>query len=248
MSDSIDGPNAAEEKGARISKGAKYLRIAVFLAIIAGIPITIFLIYPDFGQILTDRDALGEFLAANKDQNMIIYIIIVILVAITGLPIGQVVNFTGGLIFGTALAYGLSIGATAAATFIVFHIARYFGRDFVMMVFKEKNVAKFVDMMDSAKAYAVIILIYLIPGFPKDAFTYAAGLTRLRAVPFTLTAAIARSPGMLATLLLAGFLRENNYIGVAAVVAVVAAFLIFVLVRRKQIFGYIESLHKKIQR
>ena len=208
-----------KEKSTRVSNVMKYLKIAVFLGIIAGIPILIFVRYPDFGHIITDRDALGEFLAANASQNIIIYITIVILVTVTGLPIGQVINFTGGLIFGIALGFGLSIGATAAAMFIAFHVAKVFGRELVIAIFKEKNVNKFVDLMDSGKGYVAVILIYLIPGFPKDAFTYAAGLTRLKALPFTLTAAVARSPAMLATLLFAGFLREENYIGVGIVVS-----------------------------
>ena len=234
-----------DKKSTRLRSGFKYLKIILFIAIIAGVPLTIFLRFPDIGHIITDRDALAAFLSENESQSIILYIIIVIVVVVTGLPIGQVVNFTGGLIFGVALGYGLSIGATAAATFIAFHIARYLGKDFVVMIFKEKNVSKFIDLMESSKAYVAIVLIYLIPGFPKDAFTYAAGLTRLHALPFTITAAASRSPGMLATLLFAGFLRDGNYIGVGAVVAAVAASLIFVLIKRKQVFAYLESLHQR---
>jgi uncharacterized membrane protein YdjX (TVP38/TMEM64 family) len=246
--DSSENKTITDKKGVRVQKGFKYLKIVLFLAIIAGIPIAIFISYPDFGRMLTDRDALTEFLAAIEEQNIIIYIILVIVVAITGLPIGQVINFAGGLIFGTALAFGLSIGATAIATFIAFHVARHFGKEFVILIFKEKNVNKFVDLMDSSKAYVAIVLIYLIPGFPKDAFTYAAGLSHLRALPFTLTAAVARSPGMLATLLFAGFIRDSNYIGAGIVVAVIGAFLIFVIIKRKAVFAYIESLHTKVKR
>jgi len=237
-----------EEQGARLQSGFKYLKIAVFIAIIVGIPLAIFLKYPDFGHIITDRDALSAFLESNKDQNSIIYFVIVILTVTIGLPIGQIINFAGGLVFGAPFAFALSIGGTAIGTFIAFNIARYLGKEFVVMIFKEKNVAKFTQMMNTSKAYVAVVLIYLIPGFPKDIFTYAAGLSNLRAVPFTLTAAIARSPAMLATLLFADFIREGNYIGVGIVVGVVAAFLVFVLIKRKQVFAYLESLHEKFQR
>jgi uncharacterized membrane protein YdjX (TVP38/TMEM64 family) len=233
------------EKGARVSKGVTYLKIAVFIAIIAGIPVTIFLRYPDFGRILTDRDALGAFLQANEGQNGILYVVIVLVTTVLGVPIGQVVNFTGGFIFGVPLAYLLSIGGTAAGTSIAFHIAKYFGKEFVTAVFKAKNVEKFVQMMSTEKAYVVTVFVYLIPGLPKDMFTYAAGLSNIRALPFVATAAAARSPAMLATLLFAGFIREGNVVGIVTVVAVVAAFLVFVLIKRKQVFSYLESLHKK---
>jgi len=225
--------------------GFKYIKIIIFIMIIVGVPLTVFLRYPDFGHILTNRDALSAFLAENGKQGSAIYIAIVIVTVVIGLPIGQVINFAGGFIFGAALAYVLSIGGTIAGTLVAVLIARHLGREFVVMVFREKNVERFTRMMDTGKAYVVIILIYLIPGFPKDMFTYAAGLAHIRVLPFTLTAAIARSPGMLATLLLAGFIRTGNMYGVFTVIAAVAAFLIFVLIKRKRIFAYIESLHRR---
>ena len=235
------------EKGARVQKAVKYLKIAVFIAIIAGIPLTIFLKYPNFGQLLTDRDALSEFLAANEGQNAAIYLVIVILTVVIGLPIGQVINFAGVFVFGAPITFALSIGGTAVGTFIAFNIARYLGKEFVIMVFKEKNVEKFTKMLDTSKAYIVIIFIYLIPGFPKDIFTYAAGLSSLRSLPFTLTAVAARSPAMLATMFFAHFISEGNFFGVGIVFAVVAAFLIFVLVKRKRLFTYIEGLHERFK-
>ena len=210
-----------------------------------GIPLTVFLRYPDFGHILTNRDAFSAFIAENGKHGSAIYMVVVIVTVVIGLPIGQVINFAGGFIFGTVLAYFLSIGGTIVGTLIAVVIARYFGKEFVLMIFREKNVEKFTRMMDTGKAYVVITLIYLIPGFPKDLFTYAAGLAHIRVLPFTLTAAVARSPGMIATLLLAGFLRNGNLTGVFIVIAAVAAFLVFVFVRRKSIFAYIESLHSR---
>ena len=229
-----------------LQKGFKIIKIAAFIAIIVGIPVMIFLRYPDIGHIFTDRDALAALLEENEGENAIIYLIIQIVTVVIGLPIGQVINFAGGYVFGILIAYLLSIGGTAAGTFTAFNIARYLGKEFVVAIFKEKNVDKFTQMMSTSKAYVVVVLIYLIPGFPKDIFTYAAGLSTLRAIPFTLTAIVARSPAMLATLLFAGFLREGNYIGVGIVVAVVAAFLVFIAIRRKQVFAYLESLHGKI--
>jgi len=237
-----------EEKGAKLQKGFKYLKIAAFIAIIAGIPIMLFLRYPDFGHILTDRDALGAFLAQNEGENIIIYLVIQIVTVIIGLPIGQVINFAGVLVFGAPLAFLLSIGGTAVGTFTAFNIARFLGKEFVIMIFKEKNVAKFTQMMDTSKAYIVIVLVYLIPGFPKDIFTYVAGLSTLRALPFTLTAIVARIPAMLGTMFFGHFVRQGDLIGAGVVAAIVAAFLIVIVINRKKVFAYIETLHERVKK
>ena len=231
-----------------IKKAYKYLKIAAFLAIIVGIPLIIFLRYPDFGHILTDREALGAFLEGNEKQNAVLYFVIVVLTVLIGLPIGQVVNFAGVFVFGAPLTFLLSIAGTAIGTFAAFNVARHLGREFVVMIVSEKNVKKFTRLLDTAKAYMVAVLIYMIPGFPKDIFTYVAGLSSVRPAPFTLTAIVARSPAMLATMFFAHFIREGNIAGVAVVFAIVAAFLIFVLIKRKHIFSYIESLHERFKK
>ncbi|MDR3365177.1 MAG: VTT domain-containing protein [Clostridiales Family XIII bacterium] len=226
-------------------KNIKYIKIAVFVAIIAGMPLLVIFKYPEFGTILTNREALSGFLAAHEDQGAIIFFAIQVVQVILGVLPASIIQFAGGFIFGVPLAFALSLGGTAAGAFIAFNFSRHLGKDFVVMIVKEKNVNKFVEMMETSRAYIVIILVFLIPGIPKDVFTYAAGLTKLRALPFVLTATAARSPAMLATLLFAGFLREGNYIGVGAIAAIVGAVIALAFFKRKRIFAYIESFRKR---
>ena len=236
-----------EEKGARIKKGFKILKIAAFLAIVGGTYLAIFLRYPNFGRLLTDRDALSAFLAENEGQNAIIYFAIVAITVLIGLPIGQVINFAGVFVFGAPLTFALSLAGTAVGTFAAFNIARHLGREFVTLLVTEKNVTKFTRLMDTGKAYVIAVLIYMIPGFPKDIFTYAAGLSSVRSLPFTLTSVVARSPAMLATMLFAHFIMVRDIPGVIVVFAIVAAFLIFLVIKRKRFFAYIESLHERFK-
>ena len=209
--------SASEEKSIKAQKLLKLLKIVIFIAIIAGIPLALFIIYPDFGSIITNRDAFAAFLEENEKQAGIIYLLIVVVIGIIGVPIGQIINFAGVFVFGAPLTYLLTLIGAFIATFIAFNIARYLGKEFVTMIFKEKNVEKFTTMLDTSKAYVVIILIYLIPGFPKDIFTYAAGLSSLKTLPFVLTALVARSPGMLGTMLFAHFISVGNWLGVGIV-------------------------------
>ncbi|MCL2110873.1 MAG: VTT domain-containing protein [Clostridiales bacterium] len=247
MDDTHTKEHIREEKGARVRKGLKILKIVIFIGILAGIPLTLFVSYPDIGLLLTDQAALTAFLEANEGQNSIFYIIIMVVIVVIGVPIGQVVNFAGVFIFGIAVTYLLSIVGIIIGMFVAFFIARYLGKDFVTMVFKEKNVGKFTSMMNTSKAYVVTVVIFLIPGFPKDIFTYAAGLSNVRVLLFVLTAAVARSPAIFATLLLAEFARQGDYIGMGAVVATVAACLVLIFFKRKKIFAYIEAVHERFR-
>ncbi|MDR0876022.1 MAG: VTT domain-containing protein [Clostridiales Family XIII bacterium] len=223
----------------------KWLKIAIFLAVIVGIPVYLFLAVPDFGHILTDREAFKAFMSVHERQGLAIYLVIQFLQVIMGFLPAQIIQFIGGFVFGIAAGFILSLIGTAVGTFVAFHLARHFGREFVSLFVKEKNLNKFVELMDSGRGYTIVILVFLIPGLPKDIFTYAAGLTRLRAFPYTLMTVIARAPAMLATILFSGFLEAGNYTGVSIVFVVIAALLITILIKRKSIFAYIERLHAR---
>ncbi|GHU62845.1 TVP38/TMEM64 family protein [Clostridia bacterium] len=223
----------------------KWLKIVIFLAVIVGIPLFLFLAVPDFGHILTDRETFRSFMEEHAKQGVSVYFVIQFLQVIMGFLPGQIIQFIGGYIFGIPLGFVLSILGTAIGTFVAFHLARHFGEAFVSLFVKEKNRNKFIEMMDSSKGYTIVILVYLVPGIPKDVFTYAAGLTRLRAVPFTIMSVIARAPAMLATILFSGFLEAGNYPGAVAVVIVIAVLLLTVFFTRKRIFALIERLHTK---
>ena len=225
----------------------KWLKIILFLAVIVGIPVVLFVGVPGFGNILTDREAFRVFMTEHSRQGIAVYLLIQYIQVVIGFLPGQIIQFVGGYVFGIVLGLILSLIGTAFGTFTVFYLTRHFGREFVSLFVKEKRLNKFIDLMDSGKGYTIVILVYLIPGLPKDVFTYAAGLTRLRPLPFTILTIIARAPAMLATILLSGFLYSENYIGVLVVIIVIATLLIIIFIKRKSLFALIERLHTKIR-
>ena len=225
----------------------KWLKIAFFLAVVVGMPVFLFVAVPDFGNILTDREAFRGFIYEHGKQGIAVYLLIQYIQVVIGFLPGQIIQFVGGYLFGIVLGLILSLIGTALGTFTVFHLARFFGREFVSLFVKDEKLNKFIDLMDSGKGYTIVILIYLIPGLPKDVFTYAAGLTRLRPLMFTLLTVVSRAPAMLATIMLSGFLYSGNYIGVLVVIIVIAILLVIIFLKRKSLFALIERLHTKIK-
>jgi uncharacterized membrane protein YdjX (TVP38/TMEM64 family) len=247
----MSGKNTDSKKTLHRERGKgviKWLKIAIFLAIIVGIPVYLFLAVPDFGQILTNREAFRAFMAEHERQGIVIYLVIQFLQVIMGFLPAQIIQFIGGFVFGILGAFILSCVGCAIGTFIAFHLARYFGREFVSLFLQEKSLNKFVESMDSGRGYTIVILVFLIPGLPKDLFTYAAGLTRLRAVPYTLMTVMARAPAMLATILFSGFLEAGNRAGAAVIVIVITALLLILWANWKRILAFIERLYAKSSR
>ena len=93
---------------------------------------------------------------------------------------------------------------------------------------------------------AIVFLIYLIPGIPKDIASYAAGVSEMKLKPFMLLSLIGRMPGMMGSIMIGSMWNKGEYIGmvVLAVLAVVAFCLCIIF--RKRINAFLDKAYDKI--
>jgi len=220
------------------------LKTALLLGIVVGIPVYFSLAVPGAAGILRSQEAMNAFLESHRDMGILVYCVLQLLQVLTGVLPGQIVQFAGGYLFGVPLAYALSIATVSLGTWITFHLSRHLGRDLVVLLFKEKRLASFVELMNSKSAFLAIIVVYLIPGLPKDIFPYAAGLSHMRSLRFVTVSSVARSPAMLCSLLFGSFLRVGNLTGVIVIVILVAGLLLLAVFKRKSIGRFLSNLHE----
>jgi uncharacterized membrane protein YdjX (TVP38/TMEM64 family) len=90
-----------------------------------------------------------------------------------------------------------------------------------------------------------VLLIYLIPGVPKDLTAYAAGVSDMRIRPFLIVSTIGRSPAMLGSLLFGHFFGTKNYRAIAVLAIVTVVALIIFFIKRKSIVALLDDLEKK---
>lgn len=124
----------------------------------------------------------------------IVYITMFALVPLTLFP-DSVLAIAGGLVFGLFRGYiYTTIGALIGST-ISFLISRYWGRDVVKKLTKEK-LCKIEDMING-KGFSIVFLLRLIPLFPFDVISYGAGLTSIKYKDFLLATFFGTIPGIL---------------------------------------------------
>lgn len=119
----------------------------------------------------------------------------VFLAVVPGGPFTVTAGYVFGPIGGTALSV---ISCTIAGT-IVFSLARRFGRRLVSVFVSEEQM-ELLDNYDksaeqSRKIERLMILIFIIPGTPKDPLNYMAGLTHIPVWMWFLVNLIGRIPG-----------------------------------------------------
>lgn len=141
---------------------------------------------------------------------------------------GEVVQVAAGMIYGPWVgALIIWLGCIVSSAFI-FVLVHKLGAPFVQAMVPEKYMGKFREWEKSPKFNAIVFILFLIPGLPKDVFTYITPLTHMSLRDFVLISNVARIPGIvLSTYAAAGLVngdivRSVVIFVVVAIVAVVA--------------------------
>ena len=188
---------------------------------------------------------LPVFLEQYKNEAVLILIGLQILqVVICVLP-GQPIQFASSYMFGVVGGYLISIvGAIIGAT-IAFFLAKLLGAQSLMDIFGKEKVENYRRKINSGKGLLLVLIIYLIPGLPKDLVGYVAGISNMGFLPYIVISSIGRSPGMLGSLFVGKFFHSGNYFAIA-VVAVICAIVLYICWRKRDIIiGFMDRIEQQ---
>ncbi|MDR0398021.1 MAG: TVP38/TMEM64 family protein [Candidatus Nomurabacteria bacterium] len=144
-----------------------------------------------FGKV----DHLKEFIRSAGAFGPVVFVLLQILQVVVAPIPGQVVGVVGGYLFGW-WGLALSIIGNLAGCFIIFILARRFGRPLAEKLFKPETIKKF-DYVTESKGAFILFLIFILPFFPDDVICYLAGLTKVPINKLMLASFAGRVPGFL---------------------------------------------------
>lgn len=109
-------------------------------------------------------------------------------------------------------------------TLAILGLTRYFGQKIIHILLPKKDL-KLVKLLENdEKIYALLFFLYLIPGSPKDGFTYFVGLLPVKIAPFMLITGFARMPSVLSSTLCGETMAEQQY-WISALIMIVTVVL-----------------------
>ncbi len=226
-------------------KRIAYIKLAILIFIIVGLPVILFFTCRDT---LFNKEWLAnlpEFIMQYKGYAAAVLTGIQIMQVIICIIPGQPIQLAASYLFGVLKGYLISIGGAFIGAFIAFYIARALGKDSLEAIFGEEKVNDYHRKLNSGKGLTAVLLIYLIPGVPKDLVAYVAGISDMRLRPFLIVSTIGRSPGMLGSLLTGYFISSRNYAAIGVLAVLTAVILIICFVKRKQLVAMLDDLEKK---
>ena len=185
-----NSPSSPASRGKKIATAASiaaFVLLLVFLAVYVGGP---------FVKTLRDPAAFRTWVNARGLWGKVLFVgmtaLQVIVAFIPGEPFELAAGYAFGAVWGTVLVWiGLVLGST-----IVFLFVRKVGVKAVEVFFPRERIDSLKFLKDEKKLNAAAFLLFFIPGTPKDLLTYAAGLTKIRLLPWVLITSVARLPSI----------------------------------------------------
>ena len=208
----------------------RVLRRRVLIGLVAAAAITALLCWeylPGLLAWLADARAVRAFVSDHAFVSRLAMLgINIVQVLLAFLP-GEPVELASGYAFGFWEGTALCLVASGLATSAIYWATRRWGWKLVGLFFDRLLFDRFSWLKSAKRLELIMLIVFLIPGTPKDFLTYFAGLTNMRFLPVVLIATFGRIPSIVTSTITASAVGSGNWPLVACTL-VASAFLLAV--------------------
>jgi len=184
----------------------RYVLLVILLALlVAGV---FLFFYYDLSVYLTDRTKAIRLLKSFGPWSFLIFIPLQVLQVVMAPFPGEVSGFIGGYIYGIFLGTLYSTIGLTLGSWIAFMLARLYGLPLVEKVVPPSTLRKYDTFMEH-QGILVSFILFLLPGFPKDALCYIMGLSHIPTSTFLILSTTGRLFGTI-MLSVGGSLARNK--------------------------------------
>lgn len=193
----------------------------------------------------TDRQRMNDFVASFGVFAPLIFILLQILQVLFAPFPGEITGFIGGYLFGILPGFLYSTIGLTVGSFLAFMISRRMGLPFVRRFVGKEIMDKFDYLMEHKGAF-FSFFFFLVPGTPKDYFSYLLGLSPMHILTFLIISTVGRVPGTLLLSLQGQAVQTKDYRTFFVVLGVALFFLVLAFIYRDAIEKWLRP--KKIFR
>lgn len=197
----------------------------------------------EFYHLLHDQHHLKAIIISFGAYSPIAYILIQTLqVVIAPIP-GGLIEFMGGYLFGVRAGFIYSIIGSLFGSWLAFILARLFEMVAVEKFVHIRTMKKF-DYLIGHQGVILSFLLFLIPGFPKDALCYILGLTPMHLGIFLIISTIGRIPGTLMACLQGGKAFDHQYKALLILFGISLLIIMVFYIYHEEIHRFIKKFRK----
>lgn len=228
--------------GHKLSKADIYKFVGL-IAFFALMVLIIVLVWPYIGEIFEPggiERVMNDVRDAGPLGAGVLLALQFIQIVVAFVP-GEVTQVAAGMIYGPWLgALIILVGCVISSAF-VFTLVHKLGAPFVQAMVPQKHMDKFRKFENSGKLNVVVFVLFLIPGMPKDVFTYITPLTHMPLRTFLLLSNIGRVPGILVSTYAASSLIEGDYLQSAILFLIAGGIAVVCIICYDKIMKFLEK-------
>lgn len=197
-------------------KKTKLLKIILTIIILTLIVGAIIYLIPIMARLSTEE---GRIDFRNKVQEWNFFGFL----ALFGLQIAQIflfiipgepIEILAGMCYGGILGAIFIIGSACLISTGIFFTVRIFGKKFVYSFCDKERVEKIENskiFQNPKKVEKIMLILFLIPGTPKDLLVYISGLLPIKPIRFIIISNIARIPSVISSTFAGANLVEGDW-------------------------------------
>ena len=219
-----------------MNKKGKILKLILFILVIVIITATIVYIFPVIKKLSKPE---GQLEFKEKIDNLGFLGIL----ALFGLQIAQIflviipgepIEVLAGICYGGLGGFIFILTSAALISGMIIVLVRKLGRRFVYEFCSKEKIEKIENskvFKNSKKIELIMLILFLIPGTPKDLLVYIAALLPINPVKFIIVSSIARIPSILSSTFAGEHLLAGNWkisILIYAITFLVVGIILFV--------------------
>lgn len=195
-------------------------------------------------RVFNNKEQIEAFVNSFGAGAPVVFITIQILQVLFAPVPGETSGFIGGFLFGTLNGFLFSSIGLTVGSCINFYIGRFLGERYIRKIIPSDYLSRF-DTFVKQKGIAVIFILFVFPGFPKDYLCLFLGLSTLAFKVFFIIVTIGRMPGTFLLSLQGAYLFEQNYL-VFALIFCICIILSFLAYRYKEgLYKWLEKFNNK---
>ena len=220
--------------------------LSVLLSVLAAL-IALYYIGRSFGlfTVFESQESFKEYVSSFGPLAPLIFFIIQFLQVIVSPIPGNITTLAGGIMFGFAKGFIISVTAVFLGSVCAFLLGKKFGRPLVERIVGKKTIDKYMVSV-SSRQKIVLFLMFLFPFFPDDMLCLIAGMSAMRLPYFSILVLVTRPWGLLFSALLGAGMISIPIWAWGIIAAVVIVLFVFSIKYAPQIEERTKLLIDKI--
>ena len=195
---------------------------AVCIAVVAS-ALIMWLVGAPLVRFASEPEKFRAWVDGHGFGGRIAYIGMVIFQVVIALIPGEPFEIAAGYAFGAVEGTLLCILASTLGRVAVFLLVRRFGVRLVEVFFSKDKLKSVRFLKSTPKRDMLFLIIFMIPGTPKDLLSYVAGLTDIRFPVWLMICSLGRIPSIITSTVGGNALGTQNYWFAIAVFAATMA-------------------------